>query len=40
MMGWEEMGLPWDEVQAKARDRTQWQHITAALCPSRDKENK
>ncbi|CAJ1078655.1 Hypothetical predicted protein [Xyrichtys novacula] len=33
------MGLSWDEAQAKARDRVQWQCMTAALCPNRDEED-
>lgn len=34
------MGLSWEEAQAKARDRVQWQCMIAALCPSRDQEDK
>lgn len=36
----EKMGLSWREAQAKARDRIQWRGMIAALCPSRDEEDK
>ena len=35
-----EMGLSWGEVQASAKDRTLWQNIVVALCPTGDEEDK
>ena len=35
-----EMGLSWGEAQASAKDRTLWQNIVVALCPTGDEENK
>ena len=32
--------LSWGEAQASAKDRTLWQNIVVALCPTEDKENK
>jgi len=29
-----EKGLSWDEAQASAKDRTVWQNIVVALCPT------
>ena len=36
----EEMGLSWGEAQAKAQDRVGWRGMIAALCPSREEEDK
>ena len=33
-----ERGLSWAQAKAKEQDRTQWQGIITALCPSRDDE--
>ena len=35
-----EKGLSWGEVQASAKDRTLWQNIVVALCPTGDEEDK
>ena len=35
-----EMGLSWSETQAPAKDRTLWQNIVVALCPTGDEDNK
>ena len=35
-----EKGLPWGVVQASAKDRTLWQNIVVALCPTGDEEDK
>lgn len=34
------LGLSWEEAQAKAQDRVQWQQITVAICPSPDEEDE
>jgi len=35
-----EKGLSWGEAQASAKDRTLWQNIVVALCPTGDEEDK
>ena len=35
-----EKGLSWGEAQASAKDRTLWQNIVVALCPTWDEEDK
>ena len=35
-----EMGLSWGQAQASAKDRTLWQKIVVALCPTGDEEDK
>lgn len=34
------LGLSWEEAQAKARDRVQWQQTTVAICPIPDEEDE
>ena len=34
-----EGNITWGQAQHVARDRAEWKKITAALCPSRDKED-
>jgi len=35
-----EKGLSWGETQVSAKDRTLWQNIVVALCPTEDEEDK
>jgi len=34
-----EKGLSWGEAQVSAKDRTLWQNIVVALCPTGDEED-
>ena len=33
MIELEELGLTWNEAQAKSQDRVEWRRLIAALCP-------
>ena len=35
-----DMGLPWAEAQASAKDRTLWQNIVVVLFTTGDEEDK